>query len=385
MRSSIRHHVDQLLIEQGRFSPIAWLLATGYLSYSNYIDWRDGLIENLDSRFTAPRERIIEQLAIATNYARTLGLSETRGTYLSTEQNELIISRNSQDDINFKTDFAPPQDRMQMDLFFDSAPIYAENELIDAIITRNKRKIPELLDTLYAFDPEKHEDYALLIVQEKKFRAPGLSLPNKLDTLDNTLMPLAVKLLRSEAIRFLTPLWQSLSAELTDCPFDPELPKLHVSYSGMKAFLWHDVTKAIEQEPDYFKQPILLFRYAEASFKQDRELSGLEHWFLLFLLHTEIAEQLIKQTGHHLLSDDWQRFQKLDLELPTQFFPAWILLIKPALAKQDLILNGEAEGFLAFNLAKQLSAEPLESTSIALRADLKKLNPDLFRHFLDSR
>lgn len=384
MRSSIRHHVDQLLIEQGRFSPIAWLLATGYLSYSNYIDWRDGLFENLDSCFTAPRERIIEQLAIATNYARALGLSETRGTYLSTEQNELIISRDPQDDINFKTDFVPAQDRMQMDLFFDSAPVYAENELIDAITNRNKRKIPELLDALYAFDAKKHEDYTLLIEQEKKFRAPGLSLPNKLTVLDDTLMPLVVKLLRTEAIRFLTPLWQDLSAELAGRSFDPEQPKLHVSYSGTKAFLWQDVTTAIEQEPNYFAQPILLFRYAEASFKQSRELAGLEHWFLLFLLHTETAEQLIKQTGYLLLSNDWQRFQELDPELPAQFFPTWILLIKPALARQDLILNGEAEGFRTFSLAKQLSAEPLESTSIALRADLKKLNPDLFRHFLDS-
>lgn len=385
MRSSIRHHVDQLLIEQGRFSPIAWLLATGYLSYSNYIDWRDGLIEKLDSCFTAPRERVIEQLAIATNYARTLGLRETRGTYLSTEQNELIISRDPQYDINFRTDFAPAQDRMQMDLFFDSAPVYAENELIDAIITRDKRKIPELLDTLYAFDSQKHEDFTRLIEQEKKLRAPGLSLPNKLAVIDNTLMPLAVKLLRIEAIRFLTPLWQDLTAELTGRPFDPEQPKLHVSYTGTKAFLWHDVTKAIEQEPDYSKQPILLFRYAEASFKVARELAGLEHWFLLFLLHTETAEQLIKQTGYLLLFDDWKRFQELDPELPTQFFPAWILLLKPALAKQDLILNGVAEGFRAFSLAKQLSVEPLESTSIALRADLKKLNPDLFRHFLNSR
>ena len=379
------HHVDQLLIEQGRFSPIAWLLATGYLSYPNYIDWRDGLIENLDSCFTAPRERIIEQLAIATNYARALGLSETRGTYLSNEQNELSISHDSKDDIYFKTDFAPAQDRMQMDLFFDSAPVYAENELIDAIVTRNKRKIPELLDVLYAFDSRKHEDYSLLIEQEKKLRSPGVSLLNKLTVLDDTLMPLAVTLLRTEAICFLTPLWHELSDELTDRPFDPEQPKLHVSYSGTKAFRWADVAKAVEQEPDYVEQPVLLFRYAEACFKLSRELTGLEHWFLLFLLHTQSAEQLIKKTGYPLLSGDWQRFQELDPELPAQFFPAWILLMKPALAKQDFVLKGEAEGFNAFSLAKQLSAESLESTSIALRSDLKKLNPDLFRHFLNSR
>lgn len=385
MSHAIHHQVDQLLLEQGRFSPIAWLLANGHLDYADYIDWRNGVIGILETCFNVPREQIVDQLHIAMHYARSLGLEETSGAYFSTDRNELTISRNTGHDLLYKTEFEPPQHRLQMDIFFDSAPIYAETELIEAIITRNTRKIPELLDSLRIYDHGAYENYQRLIEYDKKFNSHVLSVPQKLAVLDEELMPLAMRLLQGEAIHYLTPLWKNLSAGLAEQPFDPGEPKLHASYAAIKAFDWHEVIASIDRDSNRLEQPILLFRYAEACFKTNREVTGLEHWLQLFLLHDEHAEQLITQTGHPLLRDDWLRFMELDPELETRFFPSWLLLIKPALARHDFELDGASEEHRAFNLLKRLNSNDLESNSITLRSELQNLNPDLFRHFMASR
>ncbi|MDZ4154708.1 hypothetical protein, partial [Methylicorpusculum sp.] len=92
-----------------------------------------------------------------------------------------------------------------------------------------------------------------------------------------------------------------------------------------------------------------------------------------------------KKTTHSLLSADWRRFQDLDPELETRFFPAWLLLIKPALARHDYKLTGDSEGCQAFSLVKQLMILPSERTgnaSLSLRAELKMLNPGIFDHFI---
>jgi hypothetical protein len=385
MRYAIHHQVDQLLLEQGRFSPIAWLLANGYLDYADYINWRDGVIGTLETCFNIPREQIVEQLHNAMHYARSLGLEEISGAYFSTERNELTISRNTGDDLLYKTEFEPARHRLQMDIFFDSAPIYAETELIEAIVARNTRKIPEQLDSLRIYDYDACENYQRLIEYDKKFNSHVLSVQQKLAVLDEELMPLAMRLLRGEALHYLTPLWKNLSADLAGQPFDQGNPKLHASYAAIKAFDWPDVIAAIDRENNRLEQPILLFRYAEACFKTNKEVAGLEYWFQLFLLHDEHAEQLIRQTGHSLLRDDWLRFLELDPELAAQFFPAWLLLIKPALAKHEFQLDGTSEGHRAFNLLKRLNSDDPESNSITLRSELQNLNPGLFRHFMASR
>jgi hypothetical protein len=323
----------------------------------------------------------------ARRYCVSLGFEPVVVDYNSTDQRVLAISRNSADDQQFKTDFEPAHNRMQLDLFFDSAPVCTENELIGSLIAGDVQEIGDNLEKLLRFDALKHQDYYKLIKLEHEIKSNELSIQQKVAVLEEEMAPLSLKLLRGESIRFLTPLWRTLSVELAGSDFMPQAPNVHVSYTAAKAFQWQDVVSSIENEPKWLENPLLLFRYAEACFKLSRELAGFTAWFQLFLLDAEEAEQRIKKTSHAVLSADWIRFLDLDPELGTRFFPAWLLLTKPALAKHDFKLSGDSEGCQAFSLVKQLLILPSERTgdiSISLRAELKMLNPVIFHHFIKS-
>lgn len=385
LHNPVSPQVDQLLFEEGRFSPVSWLLANGFLEYGDYVNWRNGLIDSLDSCFIRQRDTIITQLKAAQRYAVSLGFESVVVAYTSTDQRVLLISCNPADDLIFKTDFEPAHDRMQLDLFFDSTPVCTENELITALIAGNVQEIDIYLDKLNRYDDRKHQDFKQLIELGCRIKSGSLSIQQKVAVLEEEMMPLSLKLLRGESLRFLTPLWRTLSDSLNGYAFRPQVPNVHISYTAAKAFQWQDVVSSIEQEPKWLENPLLLFRYAEASFKLNRELTGFTAWFQIFLSDAEEAEQLIKKTAHSLLSADWRRFQDLDPELETRFFPAWLLLIKPALARHDYKLTGDSEGCQAFSLVKQLMILPRERTgnaSLSLRAELKMLNPGIFDHFI---
>ena len=53
----------------------------------------------------------------------------------------------------------------------------------------------------------------------------------------------------------------------------------------------------------------------------------------MFLTLPNVAETVIESTCNRLLLDDWRQFNELDPELEARFFPAWVVLKKPALAK----------------------------------------------------
>ena len=203
--------------------------------------------------------------------------------------------------------------------------------------------------------------------------------------MEDQLIPLAFDLLGRFGHDFLTPLWQIISTDIAGQRFDPGDPRNHLSYTAFKSFQWGDVLSSVQREKEWFKQPLLLFRYAEACFKLRNELEGLEKWFMLFMNFSAEAEQSIDKTCNRLLLADKQLFRELDPELDTSFFPAWMLLNKPALAKYTFVFNTECDGVESFHLISQLlscAEGGIDAGSIQLRAELKLENPGLFVHFM---
>jgi len=115
--------------------------------------------------------------------------------------------------------------------------------------------------------------------------------------------------------------------------YDADKPQNHLSFTAFKAFQWQQVLSSIEQEKGWSLQPPLIFRYAESCFKLNREREGIEYWFRLFIRFSDDAERFIQQSCHRLMSTDWHSFAELDPELDSALFPAWVLIKKPALAK----------------------------------------------------
>jgi hypothetical protein len=105
-----------------------------------------------------------------------------------------------------------------MDLFFDSAPILAAQDLTMAIVDRRVNDIPNLLARVKLLAPETYSSFErLLAQQEQLFLCP--TTKSKIEYLQDTMAPLAFSVLGRFANDFLTPIWQQLSLEISGRPY----------------------------------------------------------------------------------------------------------------------------------------------------------------------
>ncbi len=145
------------------------------------------------------------------------------------------------------------------------------------------------------------------------------------------------------------------------------------------------VNSSITREADWIIQPVLIFRYGEACFKLNKELEGLESWFRLFMTFPVVAETVIESTCNRLLLSDWQHYNELEPELKPTFFPSWMVLKKPALAKIAITLDCVGAGNASLQLMCSLvrsKEKGLNETIIKRRARLQQQNPTLFIHYM---
>ncbi len=182
-------------------------------------------------------------------------------------------------------------------MFFDGAPACTAYDLIRAIIDKRSHDITVLLTKLKPSNQEKHQQFARL---------------------------LAFNIFGRFAHDFLTPLWHTLSVEIADWNFETEAPEYHLSFTAFKGFQWQQVLSSINRERNWIKQPLLIFRYAEACFKLNKEQEGIANWFSLFTLYPETAVRLIDDICNPLMFSGWQYFSELDHELePPCFLHGW--------------------------------------------------------------
>ena len=187
---------------------------------------------------------------------------------------------------------------------------------------------------------------------------------------------------------FIIPFWQRLTEDLEHQSFDVGKPDVHASFTGFKGYQWLKVISSVKREANWAGHPQLIFRYAEACFKLNREREGLEIWFSLFFLFPEIAAQLIGQSGYSLLLSDWRSFVELEPELTSDLFPAWVLLKKPVLVTMAKLF--EQQGLLnePFQWVAQLEHERtggINSSAIEHRIRLQQNYPNLFEHYMRAK
>ncbi|MGH8556397.1 MAG: hypothetical protein ACRESZ_02820 [Methylococcales bacterium] len=384
---TIQNQVDLILFEEGSFAPITWLLREGYLDYADYLNWRKGEGGFLEDHFKSELEKILASLLWVKHYAAQLKLEPICEPLAAINQQPISVCRSQSREEIFCTTYHPARNRLQRDLLFDSAPAFTAKALVSAIVDRRTGEIPKLLARLEGLAPDKHRAFEGLLAQEKHCMERPDSR-GKIDFLLNKLTPSAFQVLGHYAQDYLTPFWQGLCPELVGRPFSAELPEDHLSFTAFKAFQWSDVIAAIEQESGWNTEPDLLFRHAEACFKLNREALGLENWFRLFMLFAKRAEGMVRDTSHRLLQSDWRNFNQLDPDLETIFFPAWIVLEKPALAKIPIEAIDQNIGSESLHLIRGLiasSGDRIGQPSIDLRARLQELNPNLFVYYMRGR
>jgi hypothetical protein len=379
----IQNQVDFILFEEGCFSPLNWLLKEGHLDYNEYLNWRKGSFNYLEDHFKTSIATTITTLKEVENYAKSLKLKPVKQSYTSTTDQPLYFSRTPAYEHMFTTIFEPAHNRMQMDLFFDSADACAISDLIKAIIDRRGTDIPTLLEKLHTLNPAKHLKFIQLLGFEQKIGQSQISSAKKIALMLQKITPLSSEILGRFAHDFLIPLWSKLSEQMTEQHFNAEVPENHLSFTAFKGFQWQQVLLSVEREKNWHNHPPLIFRYAESCFKLHKERDGVDNWFKLFTQFPAEAERLIKKSENRLMRSDWQNFSELDPELESTLFPAWVVINKPSLAKNNIISGISRNGSLL--LIEKLvcnNNKEINNKVVLLRRQLQQNNPSLFFHYM---
>ena len=375
----IQNQVDLILFEEGCFTPLNWMQKSGHLDSTVYLNWKEGRFEYLEDEFITSKTEILSTLEDIQEYASIQQLVSYNNTYTSLTSQALRVCRSSANESFFTTIYEPAQDRVQIDLFFDSAQAITISDLIRAIVDKQSAGIEDLLIKLEYSDSEKHQQFTQLLAYEKEIMQGTATCEKKLKLMQEITL-IAYDLLHRFTLDFITPLWHKLSDDISDLTFDSNVQDNHLSFTAYKGFQWQRVIESIEHEQNWIKHPILNFRYAEACFKLNKEKLAIAHWFCLFIQFPQQAEQFIQKSCSQILMADWQSFTELDPELESSLFPAWMVMKIPALAKNALVVENNTNQPL--ELIKNLVSISENKLNVDLRVSLQKMSPALFVHYM---
>ncbi len=403
MNRSIQSQVDRLLLDQGEYQPLEYLLQEGRLSYIDYEAWRSGQLEHLDEALFGDPEHIRQQLAEAEDYLQRRGWEVEPGRYKAwhgarspSRSQVLRFSADRMLNDCFHRHYRKPQNQPQLDLFTDSPATSLANGIAGALADRNPTEARRLLARLCDVAPDHARlgEFERLTEAAERLDAPVGDISTEFQYLQGTVTPLADSLLGPASRNLLIPLWQRLSLVLQDRPYRADESELHLSYTATEAQDWIDARRAAEREPDWQSNPVLLLRHARACERIHEYAAALPSWFTLcwrFPQHAEAVESSI----NHELCHQWETFQDLDPVLPVCSFPAWLLLSRPGLIPILPEPTGESESaravypqsYLTLYRLRRNHARPATGSGehgMALRARLKEQDPLLFQHFLSA-
>ena len=279
--------------------------------------------------------------------------------------------------------------RRQTDLFSDSGEEVAKNELREALSAGDAGEAERKLGELAGLAPDHAAlQPAAVIIDALRTPAPrdSSAAVAYLDRLKREWTLAAEALFRAEGRALLAPCWRALGQALESVAFDPAHPDRHASRAYLEAGDWEAAISAVQAEDGFAEQPVLLGRLAQALWQTQRTVQAIERWFALCWLAPEYFARLIG-SGHisaSLLLEHWHEAINADVEpeISTVWFPSWMILHEPGLARSIESRGAAAGPQRAFDLVRELvmSADEL----VESRRELKDIHPGLFRCFLEN-
>jgi len=398
MNNPIHDCIDQLLLEQGSYSPLGLLLAEGRLDYSDYEAWRSGNILHLEEVLFGDPEQISQMLAQAEAYVSALKLEPESLSYhpWGSSDRRLSFSRHATREQLFHTGYRKAKDQPQLDLFMDATVSTLANRTAQALTDRDNPEAKRLLQLLFDADPGHPRLGALerLAEAEQRLHSPITQPAETLAYIQDELTPLAEEELGSASHNLLVPHWRHLTTALQGTAFDPEQPRLHASHTAGRAFDWQQVITAIQAEPGWQQHLDLLWRYAQANEQLHDKPAALQGYFQLCWRFPDAASAIgTRATPPMQLALAWNNFLALEPELPNELFPAWYLMHQPGLVHQLSLPDIEQQStsiqtyqvIYGLHQKTQPGAAAPSSDSIPLRGKLKQLSPDLFTHYMQTQ
>lgn len=402
--SALQKQVDDQLLEQGAFTVLELLLATGRLAYADYESWRRQDIEFLDGVLMGSPEKIRGQIEQSVGYARSIGLVEQPQEF--TAWHSEAPGSNKPLRISAQTDlhrliagrFIPAQQAPQMDLFFDNPVAALTNGIARALASANASDAQRQLDRLYEIAPT-HSDlagYDRLVAALSRLDQPIEDPRQELQFLLET-APTAKRLLGSQWRELLTPLWRQLADALDGQPFSADEPQLHRSFALSQAQDWAGVSACVLKEPNWWQQSALCLQLAQSGAFQHRRVESLTGWFALCWHAPAVAAEALSkpQQPDAGVGKAWQEFLATEDDLADDDaddpalepgdFPAWMLLHEPGLARQmglDLAQTQTAgeEHYRCVHRWLEARRAQRKEDELAQRKALQASHPLLFRY-----
>ena len=383
-----------MLLDQGAYSPLELLLATGLVAYSDYLAWRRGEMGSLDE---ALQDRSVArgELEAAQAFALKLGLAAEPVAYEGWEGSaglDLLASSNRGLNKLLRTHYrrVPIESDGQLDLFLDSAKTAATNDLLNALLRRSPQDAEKALAHLLETSPDyANRPHAVCLIEALRSPVPAahdLAI-EQLDQMTGEWVPAASELLASHAQDFLRPLWRGIAQALDPSRFEAGDDERHVSWIYRQCLDWERVRASVLAVPAYAEAPVLLERLAEAEWRLRERTGAVSHWFALCALAPDRMKAALDSPRFPdaALLAGWQAAKAADIEpeITMAWFPAWMLLREPGLARALDPLGGAAEPARAFDLLRLLLTT--EGDNIELREELAATHRGLLDRFLALR
>ena len=386
--------IQQLLSAHGFYSPVELLLATNHLGYDDYQAWRRGDHRTLDDLF---REGVAETQALleeADTWVRGLDLEPESVSLLGTDTNasaELKASSNPRLDNLLHVEYRRDVDREQPDLFLDGAQAWVQNQLVDAITARDTATAGEKLRQLASLDAEHWAlDHAVALIDALRTAPPGHpeEARQRLVVIERRWLPAASSLLRAGARDFLTPIWRDVGQALEGIPFEAGGAKEHASWAYLNGLDWGNVKRTILEVPTWGSEPLLLTWLALARWRLAEHREAMRSWFALcWHFPGHFAECVESPTFPNAsLQRAWEeaRDRDLDAAITPAWFPAWMLIDHPGIARSVGPCGGVSDPERAFDHLVALHRGHSDREDLDHRRALQDLHPDLLAHYLAS-
>ena len=386
--------VQQMLLDQGAYSPLEFLLATGLVAYSDYLAWRRGEMGSLDEALR-DRSAARGELEAAQAFALKLGLTAESVAYEGWEDSaglDLLASSDRSLNKLLRTHYrrVPIEGDGQLDLFLDSAKTAATNDFLNALLRRSPQDADKALTHLLEISPD-HANRPQAVCLMEALRAPVPTAHDQaieqLDQMTGEWVPAASEFLASRAQDFLRPLWRGIAQSLDPTRFEADDAQRHVSWIYRQCLDWESVRASVLAVPAYADAPVLLERLAEAEWRLRERTGAVSHWFALCALAPDRMKAALDSPRFPdaALVSGWQAAKAADIEpeITMAWFPAWMLLREPGLARALYPFGGADGPARAFDLLRLLLTT--EGDSIDRRKELAAVHRGLLDRFLALR
>ena len=292
--------------------------------------------------------------------------------------------------------------QQQLDFFVDGRDALLVHAVVTRLVARDLGGAHSRLALLRQEHPT-HPDLPALSRLADALEAPPPSpashatLTASIEAMERTVIPAARRLLGADAVIFLRPLWQALTAAAAGLPFDDEFPHAHVGWLGQQYGDWAAVRAALEVEPDRAARPLLRYWLGLARHHLGESEAGIRLWLPLCWTDPPLFAQHAPTLPSAMLRDAWDAFERAgsfgespqDATHTAAWFPAWLLARHRGLAHlfqaADIPDAGTAaQVFRALLALIPLERHGLSDELIARRRALQRLSPRFFGYYMET-